>query len=728
LRLQNVLTKIRDSKAAKIIEVPARPPQYGRLKKPFPRKIEDYLNSMGISLYSHQAEVIEKTRDGKNVVLTTSTASGKTIAFTLPILEGLMENSSTAMFLYPMKALAYDQLKSLQEAERETAIDLYPNVYDGDTPKHLRRGIREASRVVLTNPYALHYYLAWHHIWARFFANLKYLVIDEGHWHRGIYGTNVAFLLRRFLRILDYYGSHPQIIASSATMADPLEHAGKLTGKSFELVSKDGSAKGKKTYVFWDTAKSVNRSQHKQTADLVAACVEEGLQTLCFTVSRKMAELTAIWSKEKAPQEIIPYRAGYLPEERREAEHKFKAGEIAGIVSTNALELGINIGGLDAVVIAGYPGTVSSFHQRAGRAGRLGQDSLVIQSIYDNPLDAYLLAKPSYLFEAPSEQAVISLDNRKIMKAHITCAAEELPLKRKDEKWFGPEYVSCVRELAREGKIRPKDNCKLGADSTASQYVYPGKGSCFSVQLSNIENDVFKLVHKEEVLEELGKRQAFTEAHPGAIYLHKSQPYRVTEINFNARTITVEPNPEDVYTTALIHTEIEIEKVRETRKIKNSTLYFGDVSVTETVYGYTEKDQHRTLGKVALSSPLTITLKTEGAWISFGRSVNIFEGAVHALEHLLIGVTPLLAMCDRWDIGGVARFDELFIYEAFDGGIGITERLYRHYEVLMTKGKEVLESCDCTEGCPRCIISPKCGSGNEPLSKNGARILLEQIK
>lgn len=682
---------------------------------------------MRIKLYSHQVEVIENVRDGNNVVLTTSTASGKSIAFTLPILEGLLGTSSTALFLYPMKALTYDQLKNIQEAERETAIELHPAVYDGDTPKSRRRNIRETSRVILTNPYALHYYLAWHRIWARFFANLKYLVIDEGHWYRGVYGTNVAFLLRRFFRILDYYGSNPQIIIASATMSDPLDHATKLTSKEFKLVNRDGSARGKKTYLFWDTVKDMNRSQHMQTADLVAACVENGLQTLCFTVSRKMAELTAIWSKELTTRKIIPYRAGYLPEERRETEEKFKNGDISGIVSTNALELGINIGGLDVVVIGGYPGTISSFHQRAGRAGRAGQDSLVIQSIYDNPLDAYFLARPNYLFETPSEQAVISLDNRRIMKGHIACAAEELPLKRKDEKWFGPEYISCVKELSKEGRIRPKDNCKRGKDSTASQYVYSGKGSCFTVQLNNIEDDIFKLTYNGEVLEKIDKRQAFTNAHPGAVYLHKSQPYKVISINHHRKEIILELTNDDMFTSALTDTDIHIDKVLKSRKIGSSALYFGNINVSETTYGYSKKNRFESLGKEMLSTPLIINLRTQGVWIKFGNNINIFAGASHAAEHILIGVTPLLSMCDRWDIGGLAGIQELFIYEAFDGGVGITERLFDHYEELVAKGIEVVSNCACSEGCPRCIISPKCGSGNEPLSKNGALILLKQI-
>ncbi|NLC51773.1 MAG: DEAD/DEAH box helicase, partial [Firmicutes bacterium] len=393
----------------------------------------------------------------------------------------------------PMKALAYDQLKEFKSLEKGTGIAFSPAVYDGDTPKSKRRGIRNKSRVILTNPHALHLYLSWHKLWQRFFSNLKFVVIDEAHWYRGIFGSNVAYLLRRLQRILDYYQNpEPQFILASATMADPVEHAQKLTGREFSLVARDGSAKGKKTYFFWDTTKNLDKSQHLQTAELFAACVENNLQTLCFTVSRKMSELTARWAQEKV-KDVASYRAGYLAEERRELEEKFKKGEIRGLSSTNALELGINIGGLDAVVIGGYPGTVSSFHQQAGRAGRTGQESLVVQVLYENPLDSYMLTNPNYLFQEPTEQAVISLDNEHFLKSHLLCAAEELPLTAADSRWFGPRCSAIAEELRKEKKLVLKKKASKTKQAKETIYIKEyhcvDKGACFQVGLSSFERE-----------------------------------------------------------------------------------------------------------------------------------------------------------------------------------------------------------------------------------------------
>ena len=716
-----------------IIDKPETQPQYGELDKPLAPNLQDYLDSNQIRLYTHQTDVIEKVRAGCNVALVTSTASGKTLAFTLPVFEKLStEPDATALFLYPMKALSYDQLQEIKELEGGTGIDLNAAVYDGDTPKGERKSIRENSRLILSNPHALHWYLSWHRLWAGFFRNLRFVVIDEGHWYRGIYGTNVAFLLRRLLRILEYYRSDPQFIIASATMADPLEHARSLTGKQFELISKDGSSQGKKSYLFWDTSINAGRSHHLQTADLTAACVEHGLQTLCFAVSRKMTELTAAWAdKLVAGSKIVPYRAGYLPDERRELEQKFKEKTIAGIISTNALELGVNIGGLDAVVIGGYPGTITSFHQRAGRAGRSGQASLVMQMLYDNPLDTYILANPAYLFEEPSEQAVISLGNRKIMKNHVMCAAEELPLLKEDERWFGAEYAAIVGELIKEQSIMIKVKKRTGRSSTSlKQYAYNGKGSFFQVSLSDIDGDSYRLSCGGQILEELSRRQAYYEAHPSAIFLHRADSYQVIGFDDNAKMIELKPYGRDMYTTPLRKTEVKIDRIIQTRQVGDCTLHYGKVNVTEEVYGYMLHSFSKKIGKNVIENPLVLQYRTEAVWASFKklRSFNP-EGGLHAAEHLLIGVAPLLAMCDRWDLGGVSVSAslEIFLYDGFPEGIGISERLFHNYEILAAKGLEVISSCICKTGCPKCIMSPKCGNNNEPLDKGGARIILSSL-
>jgi DEAD/DEAH box helicase domain-containing protein len=396
--IQNI--KHMQSYKKQIVHIQRIPPQeacFGELEKPLPENIQSCLLNRNIHLYSHQAEAINKVRQGKNVVIVTPTASGKTLAFNIPVLEALTnDNKATALYLYPTKALTNDQLKVLRELEKEIGIAAFPNVYDGDTPQHQRANIRETSKIILSNPYGLHQYLPWHYKWRSFLGNLKFLIIDEAHVYRGVFGSNVAMLLRRLMRICNYYHSDPQIILSSATIANPEEHAKKLTGKDFEIISNDGAPRGKKSFVFWnppfiDDTNTIRRSTHQETKDLLTLSILKNMQTLCFTTSRQMAELITRWTKEelkrKSPKlsnSITAYRAGYLPMERREIENRLKTKNLVGVVSTNALELGIDIGSLDSVIISGYPGTVISTWQQAGRAGRTNSDSLVTLVAFQN--------------------------------------------------------------------------------------------------------------------------------------------------------------------------------------------------------------------------------------------------------------------------------------------------------------------------------------------------------
>ena len=389
-----------------IEELPAKQASFGELEKPLPKNLQDCLLKRKIQFYSHQAKAINLVRQGKNVVIATPTASGKTLAFNIPVLEALTnDNKATALYLYPTKALTNDQLKVIRELEKNTGIKANANVYDGDTPQHQRANVRENSRIILTNPYGLHQYLPWHYLWRKFFQNLQFIVIDEAHVYRGVFGSNVAMVIRRLLRICNFYHSNPQIILSSATIANPKEHAKKLTGKDFEVISIDGSPRGKKSFVFWnppfiDTNNTIRRSTHQETKDLLTLSVLKNLQTLCFTTSRQMAELITRWTKEeltrrsKPSKVVTAYRAGYLPQERREIENRLKTKDLIGVVSTNALELGIDIGSLDSVIISGYPGTVISTWQQAGRAGRSNADSLVTLVAFQNPSDQYFMKHP----------------------------------------------------------------------------------------------------------------------------------------------------------------------------------------------------------------------------------------------------------------------------------------------------------------------------------------------
>ena len=432
-----------------IEEIPFQEASYGELEKPLSPSLQSCLVNREIKLYSHQADAINKARQGKNVVIVTPTASGKTLAFNIPVFEALTnDKKATALYIYPTKALTNDQLKVLRDLERDTGVKALANVYDGDTPQYQRASIRENSRIILSNPYGLHQYLPWHYKWRSFLQNLKFIVIDEAHVYRGVFGSNVAMLLRRLLRICNYYQANPQIIISSATIANPEEHAKKLTGKDFEIISNDGAPRGKKLFVFWnppfiDATNTIRRSTHQETKDLLTLHIIKNLQTLCFTTSRQMAELITRWTKEelqrKSPKlstAVTAYRAGYLPQERRDIENRLKTKNLIGVVSTNALELGIDIGSLDSVIISGYPGTIISTWQQAGRAGRTNADSLVTLVAFQNPLDQYFMKHPQDFFGRPHEQAIIDLHNRYISLGHIMCAASELPINRNRQKIF----------------------------------------------------------------------------------------------------------------------------------------------------------------------------------------------------------------------------------------------------------------------------------------------------
>ena len=721
-------------------ELPAKEAEYAELKPPLPEPLERYLQAKGIRLYSHQVEAIEKIRSGENVVITTPTASGKTLAFNLPIFERLYRDKrATALYLYPLKALTNDQLRTIRELERETGLDLKSAVYDGDTPQHLRPRIRERSRVVLTNPYALHEYLPWHYKWQRFFQNLKFVVIDEGHRYRGVFGSNVAMLIRRLRRILNYYGSEPQFILSSATIANPEEFAEKLIGKEFKVISEDGSAHGPKYFIFWNPLKYPARSAHRQTSDLLAFHVESGLQTLCFTISRALAELVARWAKEAAPErEIASYRAGYLPEERREIERGLKEREIDGVAATNALELGMDIGRLDAVIISGYPGTVISVWQQAGRAGRGTDPALVTLVGFENPLDQYFLNHPEELFSRPHEHAIIDLENEHILMGHLLCAAAELPLKQTELDLFGAE----------EGHLEPLEGKFL--QKTSVGWIY--RGTVRPVDLVNLESISERRVQilcDGELLETMDYNRALEEAHPGAVLLHQGETYLVKELELERDVAHVAKEELDYYTEALKVSEVSLIRGERSRKAGGQRgpelelgLGLGELRVTERVIGYRIRRYERTREVRELQLP-AVEFETVGLWFALPpplreeieRAGRGWPGGLHGAEHALIAMAPFYAMCDRWDIGGVSTpFDPalegpgIFIYDGFPGGIGIAEKLYELLPRWVEATYKLVKDCPCVEGCPSCIYSPKCGNQNQPLDKEAAVMILEAIR
>ncbi len=718
-------------------------PKFGTLEVPLEDTLSAYLSQHRIRLYSHQCDAINRIRAGKNVIITTPTASGKTLAFNLPVFERLERETETrALYLYPTKALSNDQLATLEQMTQFTGIPARPAIYDGDTPQSKRAAIRENSRIIVSNPHELHQVLSWHAKWRPFFTNLKFIVIDEAHRYRGVFGSHIALLLRRLVRLCHFYGSEPRFILSTATLANPLEFAKKLTGMTFELVDEDGSPHGRKHFVLYNPFFDGigERSTYQETKDLLVSCVKDQLQTLCFTGSRKMAELVTLWAREDArrssvrlAESISAYRAGYLPEERRIIEHQLKEGLVKGVVSTNALELGIDIGSLDAVIIAGYPGTMMSTRQQAGRAGRKGGDSLAVLVAMANPLDQYFMHHPLHFFSRSHEHAIIDTGNPYIVSGHLLCAAAELPLQEdSDRKYFGESYTELLSELEISDLIR----------KTSRGWVYSGRGrAADAVRLDGIPGSTFRIMCHGRLLETLDRAQAYREAHKGAIMLHQGATYIVNEMDLETHTIRVTETDVDYYTQPLKEVDLSVIETLETRLIQGARCAFGEVEVTEKYTGYKLKRKDTIIGLEPLDLP-PITFRTKAFWVipadrtehRIAHSDLDLPGGLHGAEHAIIALMPLHVMCDRWDIGGLSSpaFGEnceptIFVYDGYEGGIGLAEKGYDLLPGVFSTAHELVRDCMCDEGCPSCIFSPKCGNDNQPLDKAATALILGDL-
>ncbi len=736
-RIARELKRAHPKAVVALKRLPAREAQYAAPNAPLPEPLERFLSERGLKLFTHQVETLEGARRGENVMLTTPTASGKTLAFNLAVFEKLYyDPEATALYVYPLKALTQDQLRTLQSLEKATGIEARAAVYDGDTPEHLRPKIREEARIILTNPHALHQYLPWHHKWKRFWKNLKFVVLDEAHVYRGVFGSNVAFLLRRLRRIVECYGAKPQFILSSATTANPEEHSEKLTGLRFHVIRESGAPQGERFFLLWNPLAYPEHSVHRQTSELLAYLASRGLQTLCFTVSRKLAELIAIWAEELSDLKgaIAAYRAGYLPQERREIEHKLKTGELQGVASTTALELGIDVGSLDAVIISGYPGTVSSTWQMAGRAGRGADPSLVIFMGFENPLDQYLLKHPEHLFEKPHEHAIVDLENPYIVMGHAMCASAELPLHpQKDRKYLGERVGEALRSLERQKLVH----------KTPTGWVYRGMARPVDVvPLDHISERSVTVLCDDRVLEVLEYRRALGEAHPGAVLLHRGETYVIEDLDLQAGIARAVRQDVEYYTDALRSVDLHLRKTLEKRKTPWGVLAVGEVDVVERVTAYRVRRYDKTLGVHPLDLPpvefetvalyFTLPEELEQQILDEGRD---WAGGLHAAEHALIAMTPYHAMCDRWDVGGLStphhpdtNAATIFLYDGYPGGIGIAEKIFELFPDLVRVTHELIRDCGCETGCPSCIYSPKCGNQNEPLDKQAALALLEFLK
>ena len=738
---------------AHVETIPARKASYKKVDNLNP-KIVDYLKSKNAKLYKHQSETYEAIQNDENVIITTPTASGKTLAFNLPIMETMIEDEdATALYIYPAKALSNDQLHVLENLEKSLDIKINPNTYDGDTPKSKRYDIRQKSRIILTNPYQLHLILSWHHQWKRFYSNLKFIVIDESHYYKGIFGSNVAYLIRRLKRIANFYGANPQFILSSATLANPLELANRLTGEKFRLVDNDTSPSGEKDFILYNPFRNYRRKKHNseeapsvhiETENIFVYLMLKDIQTLCFTVSRKITELIAMWAKKdmdnikkKLTHRKTAYRAGYQADERREIEDGLKSRKYLGVTCTNALELGINIGSLDAVIISGYPGTMISTWQQSGRAGRSNQKSLAILVAFENQLDQYFMNNPDFFFDKPHENVIIDLSNYILQEAHLLCAAKELTLK-KDEAM---DYFGVDKEVL-DKLVSKKDLYQ----NPRGDYIYPyDDNPAMSHSLDQLSNDEFRVMNNGKLLEVMERSQVYREAHEGAILINKGETYQVDSVNLASHFVNVSKNTVDYHTMVLNKVHINIEKKLSKTKYGNLKIHFGELTVEEDYYRYKKMHFSKVIGQFNLDLP-PLKVRTKGLWFTVPREVKnnledlykgeeeVFEGGLHGAEHALIGLFPLHVMCDRFDIGGLStNYHEdtqeatIFIYDAYEGGIGITQKAVDVFVDLLKSTRDLLKNCSCHDGCPSCIYSPKCGNDNKPLHKKATEYILNYM-
>ena len=701
------------------------------------------------ALYSHQAQALEAAGAG-NVIITSGTASGKSLSFNLPVLDRLVgDRAARALYLYPTKALAQDQARKLSALGLG---QLRHAIYDGDTPRDDRPQIRRRSNLVLTNPDMLHVGVLPHHrSWGDFLAGLEWVVVDEAHTYRGVFGSHVANVLRRLRRVAALYGADPRFVMASATIANPVELAERLVGEPFRLVDADGAPRAGRRIGMWnppviDESSMTRRSVLSEAAELLADLVSQGARTICFLRSRRGIELIQRFTRMRLEElgrpalaeRIAPYRAGYTPQQRREIEARLAEGDLLAVVATDALELGIDIGELDAAVCVTFPGTVASLRQMWGRAGRRSE-GLALYVAGQDALDQFFCRHPEEFLKRPVEAAILDHENERIQLAHLLAAAYELPLSDADASVLGDRWreradaLVTIGELrrGREGRYLPRRPRFPAGD----------------ISLRSASTDSVAVVERVsgELLGAVEAERAFTTVHPGAVYLHLGRSYEVRELDVEARRAVVDRFDGDWYTQPKKETEIYVERITDKGDhplVRGSgvELFFGEVSVTEQVMAFQRKrlSDHEVIDMVALDLPET-NFPTQALWYVLPERLagpstlppEVLLGALHATEHGQIAVLPLLAMCDRWDIGGLStnvHFQTgrptIFIYDGYPGGVGIARRGFDRFERLVSDAAKLIGECPCADGCPSCVQSPKCGNLNEPLHKQGALELM----
>ncbi|MFL5930115.1 MAG: DEAD/DEAH box helicase [Gaiellaceae bacterium] len=701
-------------------------------------KVRAALQAAGVTeLFTHQAEAWEAAARGEHLIVTTGTASGKTLAFNLPVLDALArEPKNRALYLYPTKALAQDQVRALTELRPPNVRSA---IYDGDTPGEQRWQVRKWANLILTNPDMLHVGVLPHHDrWGDVLSNLRYVVVDEAHVYRGVFGSHVGNVLRRLRRLARVYGADPQFLLASATIANPGELAHSLLGLDVTVIDRDAAPKAERTIALWnppltDEELGLRASPLGEASRLLASLVERGIRTLCFAKSRKAAELVHRFTVERLggdASRVSPYRAGYTPAQRRAIERRLVEGDLLGVSATNALELGIDVGLLDAVICVGFPGTVASLRQQWGRAGRRGHGLAVLVASED-ALDQFFMREPEALLDRRVEAGILDHANPRVLDPHVLTAAFEAPLDEADTDTLGPEALERAAVLPELRK-------------TARGFVWAGRdypAGRFGLRSANPDTFTVVDVDSGTLLGLVERERAYSTVHEGAIYLHLGESYRVISLDHEQRAALVAPYAGDEYTQAKKDTMTAILHAARSEQKASVGLNFGAVTVTEQVVAYQRKTRDgETIETVSLDLPQT-EFETEAVWFAPGAQLleGIEEmptllGSLHAAEHSLIALLPLWAMCDRWDIGGLSTnlhfqtgAPTIFVYDGHAGGVGITERGFDIFEGWAADTARLLEGCPCDHGCPSCVQSPKCGNLNEPLDKHGALKLLRRM-
>ena len=759
--------KFYDKQIVHIEEIPSKPAEFGGLDIPLHESLMHWLMDKNFRLWIHQADAINKILKGKNVVITTSTSSGKSFCYNLPVLNSILnDKNTTALYLFPRKALTQDQYTELikildvLELEKERV-----GVYDGDTSSETKRQIRQNANIIMTNPYALHLYLGFFQkLWHDFCKNIKYIILDEVHLYKGIFGTNVALLIRRLKRILEKYNVHPQWILCSATINDSKGFAEKLVGEQFYLVENDGSPSGAKRVILWDLPyddlHNKYRSGNSESRDLFKCHLKKGIQTLLFTKSRKMAELQSSWAKRELIEladKIGIYRGGLSKRDRREIERGLKLKDLIGVCSTNALELGIDIGTLEATISSGFPRSISSFKQQIGRSGRGEEISISTLIPQANPLDFFYIHNPSVLFGPIQETLLINLNNREILKKQIRCAAYEKPITKDEYRKFGIEdaqlFSECLEDLLKETFHDSQTNKDVPyLNNHEHEFLSNEERPAMKVNIDNLsDNNYYIYIRpkndgKSIYLTTDDEEHVYRDCHPGAIYLYKAEQYYVEEIDFEKKRVYLARTIRNYFTVSIYNTNIKRLTVKSQKNLgneQNVRIYHGRVNVRQHFHSYNKIQfvSQEIIGSEELFMP-DLEFNTEAVWLIIpNQYLEILnekgfnsEGSLHAVEHALIHMVPIQAQIDMYDIDGMSMESDfeynqaiIYIYDAFRDGVGIAERIYLKISDILSMAHDLIKSCTCTskKGCPGCIIATNCVNMNDPLDKKGALALLE---